>query len=106
MKARSGASKQIASYAIRHIRATRWLALKAAILNLHELNRNKLFLNRTRKDSNFKRPPIYATLFQIENCCPERQPVDPREGSRGLLPDRACRRTGHEVHPREGTWPH
>jgi hypothetical protein len=24
MKARSGASKQIASYAIRHIRATRW----------------------------------------------------------------------------------
>src|SRR3954452_22165451 len=43
----------------------------AAILNLHELNRNKLFLNRTRKDLNFKRPPIYATLFQIENCCLE-----------------------------------
>src|SRR4051794_8298275 len=40
-----------------------------AILNLHEPNRNKLFLSRTRKDSNFKRPPIYATLFQIENCC-------------------------------------
>src|SRR3954468_19966829 len=47
-----------------------------AILNLHELNRNKLFLNRTRKDSNFKRPPIYATLFQIENCCQVPQPID------------------------------
>jgi hypothetical protein len=43
-----------------------WLA---AILNLHERIENKLFLDRTRKDSNFKRPHIYATLFQIEKCC-------------------------------------
>jgi hypothetical protein len=28
-----------------------------------------LFLDRTRKDSNFKRPYICATLFQIEKCC-------------------------------------
>jgi hypothetical protein len=41
----------------------------AAILNLHERIENKLFLDRTRKDSNFKRPHIYATLFQIEKCC-------------------------------------
>jgi hypothetical protein len=27
-----------------------------------------LFLDRTRKDSNFKRPHICATLFQIEKC--------------------------------------
>src|SRR4051812_31293387 len=47
-----------------------------AILNLHEPNRNKLFLNRTCKDSNFKRPPIYATLFQIENCCSGTNPID------------------------------
>src|SRR3954471_20348962 len=40
----------------------------AAILNLHEPIENKLFLDRTRKDSNFKRPHIYATLFQIEKC--------------------------------------
>jgi hypothetical protein len=39
-----------------------------AILNLHERIENKLFLDRTRKDSNFKRPHIYATLFQIEKC--------------------------------------
>jgi hypothetical protein len=39
-----------------------------AILNLHERIENKLFLNRTRKDSNFKRPHICATLFQIEKC--------------------------------------
>jgi hypothetical protein len=50
--------------------------MASAILNLHELNRNKLFLNRTRKDSNFKRPPIYATLFQIENCCYGITPLD------------------------------
>src|SRR4051795_11748086 len=43
----------------------------AAILNLHERMENKLFLDRTRKDSNFKRPHIYATLFQIEKCCYE-----------------------------------
>src|SRR5687767_7816870 len=42
---------------------------QAAILNLHERIENKLFLDRTRKDSNFKRPHIYATLFQIEKCC-------------------------------------
>src|SRR3954447_22384125 len=48
-----------------------------AILNLHELNRNKLFLNRIRKDSNFKRPPIYATLFQIENCWCRIAPIVP-----------------------------
>src|SRR3954447_20883735 len=41
----------------------------AAILNLHERIENKLFLDRTRKDSNFKRPHICATLFQIEKCC-------------------------------------
>jgi hypothetical protein len=40
----------------------------AAILNLHERIENKLFLDRTRKDSNFKRPHIFATLFQIEKC--------------------------------------
>src|SRR5688500_1180099 len=40
----------------------------SAILNLHEPIENKLFLDRTRKDSNFKRPHIYATLFQIEKC--------------------------------------
>src|SRR3954464_12886334 len=40
----------------------------AAILNLHEPIENKLFLDRTRKDSNFKRPHICATLFQIEKC--------------------------------------
>ena len=40
----------------------------AAILNLHERIENKLFLDRTRKDSNFKRPHICATLFQIEKC--------------------------------------
>src|SRR3954470_14049944 len=39
-----------------------------AILNLHERIENKLFLDRTRKDSNFKRPHICATLFQIEKC--------------------------------------
>ena len=39
-----------------------------AILNLHERIKNKLFLDRTRKDSNFKRPHIYSTLFQIEKC--------------------------------------
>src|SRR4051812_42918724 len=39
-----------------------------AILNLHERIKNKLFLDRTRKDSNFKRPHICATLFQIEKC--------------------------------------
>src|SRR4051812_49627662 len=38
----------------------------AAILNLHERIENKLFLDRTRMDSNFKRPHICATLFQIE----------------------------------------
>src|SRR3954453_5294553 len=42
---------------------------KPAILNLHERIENKLFLDRTRKDSNFKRPHICATLFQIEKCC-------------------------------------
>jgi hypothetical protein len=43
----------------------------SAILNLHERIENKLFLDRTRKDSNFKRPYICATLFQIEKCwCP------------------------------------
>src|SRR3954470_19166673 len=42
----------------------------AAILNLHERIENKLFLDRTRKDSNFKRPHICATLFQIEKCWP------------------------------------
>jgi hypothetical protein len=41
-----------------------------AILNLHERIENKLFLDRTRKDSNFKRPYICATLFQIEKCWP------------------------------------
>ena len=41
-----------------------------AILNLHERIENKLFLDRTRKDSNFKHPHIFATLFQIEKCCP------------------------------------
>src|SRR3954464_7882900 len=40
----------------------------SAILNLHERIENKLFLDRTRKDSNFKRPHICATLFQIEKC--------------------------------------
>jgi hypothetical protein len=43
-------------------------SVSAAILNLHERIENKLFLDRTRKDSNFKRPHIYATLFQIEKC--------------------------------------
>jgi hypothetical protein len=43
-------------------------AVAPAILNLHERIENKLFLDRTRKDSNFKRPHIYATLFQIEKC--------------------------------------
>jgi hypothetical protein len=42
-----------------------------AILNLHERIENKLFLDRTRKDSNFKRPYICATLFQIEKCWPD-----------------------------------
>src|SRR5829696_1313941 len=47
-----------------------------AILNLHERIENNLFLDRTRKDSNFKRPHICATLFQIEKCwC--FNPVDP-----------------------------
>jgi hypothetical protein len=46
----------------------------AAILNLHERIENKLFLDRTRKDSNFKRPHIYATLFQIEKCWSSRIP--------------------------------
>src|SRR3954463_8171289 len=41
----------------------------SAILNLHERIENKLFLDRTRKDSNFKRPHICATLFQTEKCC-------------------------------------
>ena len=40
----------------------------AAILNLHEPIENKLFLDRTRKDSNFKFPNVFATLFQIEKC--------------------------------------
>jgi hypothetical protein len=40
-----------------------------AILNLHKRIENKLFLDRTHKDSNFKRPHICATLFQIEKCC-------------------------------------
>ena len=68
----------------RHGRATKWLTLYAAILNLHERIENKLFLNRTRKDSNFKRPHICATLFQIEKCCVirntlvERAPGQPR----------------------------
>jgi precorrin-2 methylase len=44
------------------------VVLAPAILNLHERIENKLFLDRTRKDSNFKRPHIYATLFQIEKC--------------------------------------
>src|SRR3954453_20999394 len=39
-----------------------------SLLNLHERIENKLFLDRTRKDSNFKRPHICATLFQIEKC--------------------------------------
>jgi hypothetical protein len=43
--------------------------VEAAILNLHERIENKLFLDRTRKDSNSKRPHICATLFQIEKCC-------------------------------------
>src|SRR3954463_11772520 len=42
--------------------------LVPAILNFHERIENKLFLDRTRKDSNFKRPHICATLFQIEKC--------------------------------------
>src|SRR3954447_4568488 len=37
-------------------------------VNFHERIENKLFLDRTRKDSNFKRPHICATLFQIEKC--------------------------------------
>jgi hypothetical protein len=41
----------------------------AAILNLHERIENKLFLDGTRKDSNFKRSHICVTLFQIEKCC-------------------------------------
>src|SRR3954466_6143820 len=44
-------------------------AYRTAILNLREHIKNKLFLDRTRKDSNFKRPHICATLFQIEKCC-------------------------------------
>jgi hypothetical protein len=40
---------------------TGWINTTAndtAILNLHERTKNNLFLNRTRKDSNFKRPHI------------------------------------------------
>src|SRR3954452_19895518 len=48
--------------------AVKRLGKKAAILNLREHIKNKLFLDRTRKDSNFKRPHICATLFQIEKC--------------------------------------
>src|SRR3954469_14096920 len=51
------------------MKGSRWRAVASAILNLHEPIENKLFLDRTRKDSNFKRPHIYATLFQIEKCC-------------------------------------
>src|SRR4051812_46364963 len=47
----------------------------SAILNLHERIENKLFLDRTRKDSNFKRPHICATLFQIDKCCLELLPL-------------------------------
>jgi hypothetical protein len=46
----------------------RYAGPEPAILNLHEHIKNKLFLDRTRKDSNFKRPHICATLFQIEKC--------------------------------------
>src|SRR3954465_14629943 len=42
--------------------------VEPAILNLHERIENKLFLDRTRKDSNFERPHICATLFLIEKC--------------------------------------
>jgi hypothetical protein len=51
---------------------------------LHERIENKLFLDRTRKDSNFKRPHIYATLFQIEKCCQEAGPAW-RAGSEGKV---------------------
>src|SRR3954451_20750065 len=47
-----------------------------AILNLHERIENKLFLDRTRKDSNFKRPHICATLFQTEKCCYRPEVID------------------------------
>src|SRR3954466_8649804 len=63
----------------------------AAILNLHERIENKLFLDRTRKDSNFKRPHIYATLFQIEKCCPCGSELSDRcRQWRSLLPDKAA----------------
>jgi hypothetical protein len=45
-----------------------------------------LFLNRTRKDSNFKKPPIYATLFQIEICCWLTSCATRNAGSRSSTP--------------------
>jgi hypothetical protein len=45
-----------------------------------------LFLDRTRKDSNFKRPHIYATLFQIEKCCLHGLPL--RLGDTTSAPER------------------
>src|SRR4051795_7337355 len=50
--------------------------LRSAILNLHERIENKLFLDRTRKDSNFKRPHICATLFQSNRSPPLRSNCD------------------------------
>jgi hypothetical protein len=57
------------------VAANQRTAKPSAILNLHERIENKLFLDRTRKDSNFKRPHIYATLFQIEKCCQTFSPL-------------------------------
>ena len=53
----------------------------SAILNLHERIENKLFLDRARKDSNFKHPHIFATLFQIEKCWKHVSDVDITQGA-------------------------
>jgi hypothetical protein len=83
---------------------------------LHERIKNKLFLDRTRKDSNFKPPHICATLFQIEKCCSGIQRIAIPTGNDGLMvgawtclaldapagqPNAAARREWMELHTAE-----
>src|SRR3954463_11350115 len=74
-------------------------AAAAAILNLHERIENKLFLDRTRKDSNFKRPHIYEILFQIEKCWPQ---VAFQERHRGCRRPRVPQRIPSRLQLRRG----
>jgi hypothetical protein len=48
----------------------------AAVLNNHERIANKIACYRTRKDSNFKPPSVFATMFQIEKCWPTGRALD------------------------------